>query len=428
MEGNKDTVVVIGAGPAGCTLACLLAMRGIQVVVFDDDKRPDLLVGESLVPSVIPVLRALGIEDRVKAFSVRKPGASFFHGSGTRVDLKFQRRGKKNPGYAYNVPRPEFDDLLRERAGELGVRFVDARAKVQRSNNPRREIELCDKSLALAGLSHYAHPSMLVDATGRSRLFARTLELDVDRGGRNDVSYFAHYENFVHDEVDPGQIIISVLGRGWSWRIPLKGKLSVGIVIDRNIAMGLGGNPSERLDNAIKREPLLREKGRNAKRVSDVMTYSKYQRITKRGSGEGWVMLGDAFGFVDPMLSPGLFMALESAYLLDKWVFSQCISGRRNKSAEKYCAELLSWHQAWQELIEYFYDGRILRMHEAGKLLSKDKGLLSPARLMERHVTRVIQSMASGVATRTAYNRRLLKGSSKYLIWNVPEAQFYAVK
>ena len=121
-------------------------------------------------------------------------------------------------------------------------------------------------------------------------------------------------------------------------------------------------------------------------------------------------------------------MALESAYLLDKWVFSQGVSGSRIKSVEKYCAELLSWHQAWQELIDYFYDGRILRMHEAGKLLSKDKGLLNHARLMERHLTRVIQSMASGVATRSAYNRRLLKESSKYLIWDVPEAQFYAVK
>lgn len=429
MEDNENTVVVVGAGPAGCTLACLLAKRGIKVVVFDDDKRPDLLVGESLVPSVIPVLRSLGIEDRVKAISVLKPGASFFHGSGTRVHLKFQRRGKKNPGYAYNVPRPQFDQLLRDRAEELGVQFVDARARIQPSEDPERELELSAESLAEAGFSDGCHPKVLVDASGRSRLFARTLKLDATRGSRADVSYFAHYENFVHDEVDPGQIIISVLEQGWSWRIPLQGKLSVGIVLDKDAAKSLGRSPEERLDNAIRREPLLKEKARNARRVSEVATYTKYQLISKRGYGKGWLMLGDAFGFVDPMLSPGLFMALESAHLMDKWVF-----GHREgadfvkKRAERYCAELLAWHRAWQELIDYFYDGRILRMYEAGKLLSKDKGRLSPARLMEAHMTRIIQSMASGVSTRSFYNRKLLKESSKYLIWDVPEADFYAVK
>jgi flavin-dependent dehydrogenase len=423
MPEETPVIAIIGAGPAGSALACLLALRGIKAVVFDDDKRPELLVGESLIPSVIPVLRKLGIEERVAEFSVRKPGASFFHGGGTRIHFRFQKRGG-NPGYAYNVPRPRFDKLLRDRAIELGARFVDRRAVLLKSENPQREIELAPESLALAGLS--GHPDWLIDGTGRSRLFARTLGLPARRGGRSDVAHFAHFEDFEHDEVDPGQIIISVLENGWSWRIPLQGKLSVGIVIDKEAAERLGDTPERRLENAIDTEPLLREKGRNARRVTDVMTYTNYQLISDQGHGKGWIMLGDAFGFVDPMLSPGLFMALESASLLDSFVFAKGKATRGH--LDRYCAELRRWHESWQELIEYFYNGNILRMYEAGSKLAEGKSPLNPAKLMERHMSRVIASMAAGVGTRSAYNRNLLRHSSKHLIWGVGEAGHFAVK
>lgn len=424
MPSAPPTIAIIGAGPAGSTLACLLALRGMRPVVFDDDKRPGLLVGESLIPSVIPVLRKLGIEDRVAEFSLRKPGASFFHGGGTRIHFRFRERGAKAPGYAYNVPRPRFDNLLRDRAIELGVRFVDHRAVLEKSNDPQREIALAPESLALAGLTD--HPDWLIDGTGRARLFARTLGIGAQRGGRNDVAHFAHFEGFDHDEVEPGQVIISVLENGWSWRIPLQdGKLSVGIVIHKDAAKRLGDTPEQRLENAIDLEPLLREKGRHARRVSDVMTYTNYQLISERGHGNGWIMLGDAFGFVDPMLSPGLFMALESASLLDALVFAKEQPVTRH--LDRYCGQLLSWHRSWQELIEYFYDGRILRMHDAGSKLAAGKSPLNPAKLMERHMSRVIASMASGTGTRSPYNRKLLKHSSKHLIWGVEDAQHFAV-
>ncbi len=424
MKPSPTSVAIIGAGPAGCTLACLLALRGMEPVVFDDERRPSLLVGESLIPSVVPVLRKLGIEDRVREFSTYKPGASFFHGGGARLHFSFRDRGKKAPGYAYNVPRPRFDSLLRERAIELGVKFVDQRAKLIVSTNPVREMELSPESLDLAELKD--HPDWLIDGTGRSRLFARTLGLPAARGGRDDVAYFAHFENFAHDEVDPGQIIISVLENGWSWRIPLPGKLSVGIVIDKNAARNLGANPIERLEAAIDSEPLLREKGKNARRVTDVMSYTNYQLIGDQAHGKGWIMLGDAFGFVDPMLSPGLFMALESACLLDNLVFSK--TNPNVADLNRYCAELKNWHSSWQELITYFYDGRILRMYEAGTRLAANKSPLNPAKLMEKHMSRVIASMAAGVGTRSTYNRKLLSHTSKHLIWGVQDTGFYAVK
>jgi len=103
----RPEIVIVGAGPAGCTLAAMLAQRGYQLVVLDDARRPELLVGESLVPAVVPIFRRLGIEDEVAALSVHKPGASFFVSNGPHLHFCFKSVEGRLPTYAYNSPRPQ---------------------------------------------------------------------------------------------------------------------------------------------------------------------------------------------------------------------------------------------------------------------------------------------------------------------------------
>ncbi|TDU62469.1 flavin-dependent dehydrogenase [Prosthecobacter fusiformis] len=433
MERTAD-VVIVGAGPAGCTLAALLAMRGIVCVVFDDDKRPELLVGESLIPGVVPVFQKLGIEDRVAAMSVRKPGASFFvTDGGPRIHFSFKNVEGHLPPYSYNTPRPELDNVLRVRAEELGARFIHARAELVAGMEAGEPVvRLGEASLEKAGLSVDARP-LLVDASGRARAFARAMELPAVRGDRNDVAYFAHFEDFDHDEVEPGQVIISVLRAGWSWRIPLPGRLSVGIVVSKEHAKTLGATAEERLEAAIRQEPILATKGQRARRVSPVMTYTNYQLLSERGHGPGWVLLGDAYGFVDPMLSPGLFMSLEGARQLDACVFSQGVDvlrdpARLKKAMDRYCRRIVQWHEAWTELVRYFYDGRIFRIHLAGKNLAMKPSPFNIASVMERHSTFHIASMASGGYTRSRYSRGLMRLLAKHLVWGVAEAENFAVR
>ncbi len=428
------TVGIVGGGPAGCTLAMLLALRGIRTLVFDDDKRPDLLVGESLLPTVVTLMRRLGIEDRAAAFSQLKPGVAFLPREGRRIDFFFPEKPSAGmPNYAYNVPRPEFDNLLRARAEELGVLFVKRRAKLEAgAEGSGREIQLAAETLAAIPELGGRHPLLLIDSTGRARAFAKLLGIPARRGKRNDVAYFAHYENFHAPQSRPGQVVIGTLGRGWSWRIPLPGRLSVGVVLDREASRAHGDTPAQRLESIISSEPMLRDDGRNRRRLSEVMTYTNYQLISERGHGPGWAAAGDAFGFVDPMLSPGLFMAMLSADLIDRHVFSSGREilnhpGRMAVGFDKVFNELRDWHSSWEEIIEYFYDGRIHSLYESGSQRSESYGKLAFPILIERHLTRQITGLVSGARTRSRYGKHLLKFSSDHLVWGVRPPAEYAV-
>lgn len=434
-ESRQPHLVIIGAGPAGCSLAGLVAQRGFDVVVCDDEKRPDLLVGESLIPGVVPIFRQLGVEDRVAKMSTLKPGASFFSTGGHRIHFNFKSVERQLPGYSYNTPRPELDNLLRTRAEELGARFVKLRAGVETCRREGQEaLRLDDRTRSVLGLSPASDDEpFLIDATGRARLFSRTLGLSAKTGKRNDVAYFAHFENFAHDEVEPGQVIISVLEHGWSWRIPLPGRLSVGVVIDKDHAKTLGDTPEDRLMAAIQNEPLLREKGALAKRVTPVMTYTNYQLLTDRGHGSGWALAGDAFGFVDPMLSPGLFMSLEAARSLDAEVFAKGPSVLRQPNVlahglARYDANFKRWHRSWTDLIEYFYDGRIFQLDAARQEAGRRFGERQAGNWFEQHSSFHISSMTCGGNTCSAYSRLLMKFISRCLVWGVPPAETFAVR
>jgi len=409
-------VAIIGAGPAGCALACFLKERKIDCLVFDKNKSPSVIVGESLVPAVIPILQRLGIEDRVAAVSQLKRGAALRHGNGNRMDFEFQAFGREYPNYSYNIPRPQFDHIVRQRAEELGVRFIDHHAKVETSyDDPERELRLSNDSLLAAGLSLSKQPDLLIDATGRSRLFGRKLNLPTNRGPRTDVAYFAHFKHFESDSAIDGQVVLSALECGWSWQIPLRDATSVGVVMNSDAAKHYGDSAQHRLENAIRHNSILRNAGTRRQQITDVFTYSNYQLIADRSHGKGWVLLGDALGFVDPMLSPGVFMALESAVLLDKLVFAKPAL-QINRNCAEYYAQMQHWHDAWSRLIGYFYDGRMLSMGEMRNYIRNEASFLSISKYAEPFVSRVLSQLVSGVKTRSEFNQAALHLTCRHLI------------
>ena len=420
---SSPTVAIIGSGPAGSTLAALLAEQDIPVVVFDDEKRSDLLVGESLVPAVIPILRKLGIEDRVAAISRHKPGTSFIHREPLEMHFNFRSVEGFLPTYAYNVPRPQFDDAIRDRAGELGARFVMHRARLKaQPGDVTHELVLDEACLAAAGLN--AQPALIVDAAGRARLSARTLGIAARTGSRRDQAYFAHYENFDHPFPE-GQVVITYHEFGWSWRIPLNDRMSFGVVMCADHADRWGTSATERLAGVLAEEPRLASHSQHARRVTDVFTYSNYQLISARGYGPGWVAIGDAFGFVDPMLSPGVFLAMEAAVSVAGTVTRKGLQDapRLGRSLGKQEREMREWITAWKELIDYFYDGRIANFYVAGNdMMNKHPGIIS--NFMQRTIERRLACMASGGTTRSLWNRKFLAASIKWLTTQSQRAKY----
>ncbi len=427
MSSRPCVIAILGGGPAGSTLAALLAQAGLHPVLFDDEKTPDLIVGESLIPAIIPFLRRLGIEDEVAAISKYKPGVSFIHPQADHdIDFTFESVRDVLPTYAYNVPRPAFDRILANRAGELGVTKIRHRATVQRDGESGR-LCLTKESMAAAPVLQGRQPDWLVDATGRHRLFARTLGIEARVGPRKDVAYFAHYEGCQHSKAT-GQVIITRLESGWSWRIPLRNRMSIGVVINREVAKDLGDCPESRLAAAITRDSYLAEATRGAQRISPVKTYSNYQLVSQQGHGPGWVQLGDAYGFVDPMLSPGLFLAMESANLLaDAFIQADDPSrGPSETTLARYATQFEHWLQAWSELVEMFYDGRLFSLQEAGhRILEERSNRLT--RGIQKHLQKHIACMAAGAWTTRGYSRRLVRLSTKHLVWGVTAPEDLAI-
>lgn len=414
-----NSVAIIGAGPSGCALGCFLQQRGIDCVVYDSDKTPPLMVGESLVPAAIPLLRRLGIEQEVANISHIKRGAALRHGNGNRVDFEFQKFGKHFPDYSYNIPRPEFDRLIKARAKHLGVRFVERRARLETSEQDGEpSLQLASECLLAAGFNRATQPDLLIDATGRNRLFSKKLNIPASRGPRNDVAHFAHYKHFACDAKLEGQVVLTALHCGWSWQIPLKGVTSVGVVLNSDAAKQYGRTAEERLEAVIEHNGLLKRAGEQRQRMSNVMTYSNYQLMADRAHGNGWVLLGDALGFVDPMLSPGVFMALKSAELLDELLFKDQKDSQQsvNQACANYYSQMRDWHDAWSRLIAYFYDGRMLSMGQMRDHIRQQSSLFSISRYAEPLVSRVLSQLVSGVGTCSDFNQSVLHYTTEHLI------------
>ncbi len=380
-DARGRSIAVIGAGPAGTTLATLLARAGFRVAVFSRRSSNALVVGESLVPAVVPILRTLGVEDEVRAYSVYKPGATFVVDREFTIQIAFDEVCSRIPNYAYNVPRDLFDATLRAACERSGARIIEASAQVERvpgspgeRGDPR--VRLGPEALAAASECLGGPPDLVVDASGRSRLLARLLELPSYGQERRDQALFAHCTGVVLDH--PGHVHSDRLEQGWCWRIPLPGRVSLGIVADPAVFRSLGEKPEEQYDAFLATEPHLKRIFENGRRLTPVVRYGNYQLTTLRGVGDGWALAGDAFGFIDPVFSSGLFLAMDGAKKL-----AHAIQAGTPAALRRYERAHLRHIEAWRRAIGYFYDGRFFalfrirdeaRSHRFGRLVNRYAG------------------------------------------------------
>ena len=199
MKSSVPRVAIVGSGPSGSILAALLADKGVDVTLFNGGKRPEMIVGESGIPALVPVMRRLGIEEEVAAIARHKPGATFAFGSESPIQLSFSSIEGILPSYSYNLPRPQFDQIIENRARRSKMRWIDQEATIMLGSEASdREVVLDEATIALVPEWNGQQPDLIIDATGRRRTVARLLKIPVKTGPRKDAAHFAHYSGWKH--------------------------------------------------------------------------------------------------------------------------------------------------------------------------------------------------------------------------------------
>lgn len=402
MASNRfDRIAIIGDGPAATTLATLLARRGMRVGLFSRGERQSPLIGESTVPALIPILQQLGVEDEVRAYSVFKPGATFTVSRDESLDIDFDQVHGRVPGYAYNVPRDRFDATLLDACLASGAELFRTPGRIEAEagqSGPTTGVRLTDACLDETNGFFAGQPDFIVDASGRNRAIPKRLDLPTRTGARRDHALFAHCDAVPIDR--EGYIHTDRLEHGWCWRIPLPDRVSLGIVVDPSRLRELADRPEQQYDTLLREDPELARIAGHAKRVSGVLRFSNYQLSTQVGVGPGWALVGDCLGFVDPVFSSGLFLAMDGAVKL-----ADAIAAGTDAALRRYDHDQRRHIAAWQTVVDYFYDGRFYAMlrlraqpHDGwiGRLLSPHLG---------RHLPRVF----TGESTAGRYDQRLLK-------------------
>ncbi|PJK14103.1 hydroxylase [Lysobacteraceae bacterium NML07-0707] len=302
-------VLVIGGGPAGSCAATILAQKGWRVVMLEKDRHPRFHIGESLLPMNMPILARIGALEKARAVGLLKLGADFPGTDGQFNVFDFSKTlNPDTPNFAFQVKREEFDQMLFEHAREQGVDARDG-TRVER-------VEFAaDGAMTVHAAGQRWRPRYVLDASGRDTFLGNKLKLKRKNPRHASAAVFSHFQGVTRREGrHEGNVSIYRHAHGWAWMIPLRdGSMSVGAVCWPEYLKTRRTDTETFLMQTLASVPEIAQRMQGATRIAPVHVTGNYAYECTRMHGRHWTLLGDAYAFVDPMFSSGVYLAMHSA-------------------------------------------------------------------------------------------------------------------
>jgi flavin-dependent dehydrogenase len=323
-QSNDYDCIVIGGGPSGSTTAALVADAGYRVLLLERDIEPRRKVGESLMPETYWVFERLGVLDGLKKGPfVEKVGVQFVSSSGKESSpFLFTQHDPRACGRTWHVERAKFDPFLLENAAKKGVEVRRGARVLEVVFEGERAVgvRVGESASAGGGSSETIRADVIVDAAGQAGVLGSRFGLRNPNPKFRKTAIWGHFRGSRRDVIDNGVMTVcfrTLSNNSWFWHIPLSNDVvSIGVVGDADYFFRPGaGTPDEIFAHEVADCPAMAKRLEGTEKVAGLDVVKEYSYATQRASGDGWVLVGDSWGFIDPIYSSGVWFALKSGQL-----------------------------------------------------------------------------------------------------------------
>lgn len=357
MSQQNWDVIIIGGGPAGATAAVTLRQLGRTVLVLEKEKFPRFHIGESLLPYNRPIFEELGVWSQIQAagFMVKR-GAQFWMGDGSRHNrLNFSQGCFTKYPESLQVERAKFDDILLRHAQALGAEVrEEALVTEHRVEGDHVTVKFRDKD----GADHTVQAAFLMDASGLGNFTGNREQVREYYPGHRKISIFGHYTGVQMTEgAEKGDILIIRRENSWFWMIPLADdKVSVGLVLDLEDFKALKQEPQAVFAAAVAATPAVQARMAHAQALTQGQVLSDFSYKNRSLVSSRVVRVGDAAGFIDPIFSSGVMLAMHTAQQGARVVHAALAAGKgMTRAMQRYERTTHRKVGRFWEFIEKFY-------------------------------------------------------------------------